>query len=251
MGWWITDLPPRDLVRKFRTRVIPNLRYLPRSRVRVCRACGRATLIMAFGQDEEFHLCLRCRANLRYELLAEYLRGAFPNIASLDVLELDFSSPLRPLLANARSYTRSFYRDGIAPGTIREDGAVCQDITRLTYPDRSLDLIVSSDVLEHVPDAAAAFRESARVLRPGGAHVFTVPPRPATLQRATIENGRIVHLVEPPEYHYDPLDAAGVLAFWEYGPDLPVRFATEGLELRTVLGPEGSSGRLVWRARKL
>lgn len=250
MGWWVSELSARDVVRKIRERVIPNLRYLPKSRVRTCGACQATTLIMAFGQDEEFHLCIRCRANLRYELMARHLRQAFSGIDSLDVLELDPHSPLRGYLGRARTYTRSFYRDDIAPGTIREGGEVCQDITRLTYPDASLDLIVSSDVLEHVPDISAAFRESARVLRPGGAHVFTVPPCETTIQRAVIENGQVVHLAEP-EYHLDPLDASGVLAFWSLGPDLPKRFATAGLSVRVALGPQGSSHRIVWEARRL
>ena len=250
MGWWVSELSARDVLRKVRERVIPNLRYLPKSRVRVCGVCQSRTLIMAFGEDEEFHLCIRCRANLRYEMLARYLRRAFPHVTSLDVLELDFHSPLRGYLGKARTYTRSFYRDEIAPGTVREGGEVCQDITRLTYPDRSLDLIISSDVLEHVPDAPAAFRESARVLRPGGAHVFTVPPANETIKRAMIENGHIVHLA-PPEYQLDPLDAAGVLAFWNFGADLPDRFATEGLTFRVALGPEGVSQRVVWEARRL
>jgi SAM-dependent methyltransferase len=204
---------------------------------------------MAFGEAEEFHLCVRCRANLRYELLARSLRQSFPDISALDVLELDYGSPLRGFLGKARTYTRSFFRDNVARGAVRDDGAICQDITRLTYADASLDLIVSSDVLEHVPDAAAAFRESARVLRPGGAHVFTVPPRAATRQRATIENGRVVHEA-PPEYHSDPLDPSGVLAFWDFGPDLAEKFPGTGLDFRVTLGPEGADRRIVWEARR-
>lgn len=240
---------PAYVLKKLRTRVLRNVRYLPGSRVRICRACRHATLVLAIGEDEEFHICVRCRANLRYELLATHLRRTY-DLRTLDVLELDPSSPLRLLLGRARRYTRSFFRPDVAPGSMRADGVVCQDITRLTFPDESLDLIVSSDVLEHVPDAMAAFRESARVLRPGGAHVFTVPPRAQTRRRAALEQGRVVHLVNPPEYHLDPLDPAGVLAYWDYGPDLAEAMRVPGLEILPVLGPEGRSGRVVWAARK-
>ena len=250
MSWWVTELSAQELGRKIVSRVVPNLRYLPRSRVRVCDACQALTLILALGDDREFHLCVRCRANQRYELLARYLRRAFPNIGQLEVLELDDRSPLRLYLSSARTYIRSYYRDNIPVGTSRGDGVVCQDITRLTYADSSLDLIVSSDVLEHVPDVSAAFRETARVLRPGGAHVFTVPPRPATVQRAKLDSGRIVHL-EPPDYHRDPLNPAGVLAFWDFGPDLAERFSSKGLEVRAVLAPSGPADRVVWEARRV
>jgi SAM-dependent methyltransferase len=168
MSWWVAELSPRDVVRKIRNRAIPNLHHLSRSRVRTCWACQRLTVVLAFGAGEELHLCVRCRANLRFEMLARHIRALFSDLSRLDVLELDYGSPLRRILEGARTYTRSFYRDHIAPGTVRADGAVCQDITRLTFRDASLDLIVSSDVLEHVPDLETAFRESARVLRPGG-----------------------------------------------------------------------------------
>jgi SAM-dependent methyltransferase len=163
---------------------------------------------------------------------------------------LDFRSPLRHILAHARTYVRSYYATDVQPGTVREDGVVCQDITRLAYPDESLDLIVSSDVLEHVVDASAAFRESARVLRPGGAHIFTVPNRSATVRRAMMEGGKVVHLIEPPEYHLDPLSPAGTLAFWDFGPDLPDVLPTPGLTFQIVAGPEGADKRIVWEARK-
>ena len=250
MTWWLSQLSAGEIVRKIRTRIIPNLRHLPRSRIRACRACAQNSLILAYGRAEEFQVCIRCRANLRYELLAMYLRRNYQDLSTVDVLELDPASPLRPLLAGARNYMRSFYREAIEPGVVRPDGAVCQDIMNLKLPSESLDLIVSSDVLEHVPDPAAAFRESVRVLRPGGAHIFTVPPRQRTLQRARLDNGEIQHLVQPPEYHFDPLDPRGVLAFWDFGSDLPVRFGNENLRFSVVAGPEGVSGSFVWEARK-
>lgn len=45
----------------------------------------------------------------------------------------------------------------------------------LSFPDRTFDLIYASSVLEYVEDPAAVFRECARVLRPGGRMLCTVP----------------------------------------------------------------------------
>ena len=46
------------------------------------------------------------------------------------------------------------------------------DLTKLPFPDASIDLIISRSVFEHLQDPQAAYCEFARVLRPGGAMVF-------------------------------------------------------------------------------
>lgn len=52
------------------------------------------------------------------------------------------------------------------------------DVTRLPVDDGSAHLVVCAEVLEHVDDDAAAARELARVLQPGGLLVVTVPAGP-------------------------------------------------------------------------
>lgn len=49
------------------------------------------------------------------------------------------------------------------------------DIAALPYADRSFDVVVCSEVLEHLPDGKAAIAELVRVLKPGGDLVVTVP----------------------------------------------------------------------------
>jgi SAM-dependent methyltransferase len=49
------------------------------------------------------------------------------------------------------------------------------DAHHLPFPDSSFDRIIASEVLEHLPDDAAAVRELARVLRPGGTIAVTIP----------------------------------------------------------------------------
>jgi SAM-dependent methyltransferase len=52
---------------------------------------------------------------------------------------------------------------------------VCADVLALPFRDSVFDAIKITEVLEHVPDTAAALSECCRVLRPGGRLVATVP----------------------------------------------------------------------------
>jgi SAM-dependent methyltransferase len=54
-------------------------------------------------------------------------------------------------------------------------GVMRGDATRLPFDDGSFDAVITSEVLEHVPDDTAALAEMLRVLRPGGAFAATVP----------------------------------------------------------------------------
>lgn len=218
-------------------------------KLRRCQCCQRFTLFVEpSNASSDFRACLFCSANGLYELLANEIRDRFGSrLVELDVLELDPHSPLMGMLSKAHRYVRSFY-DEECPDRQR-NGAVCEDITALSFEERSFDLIVSSEVLEHVPRLERAFSETARVLRPGGAHIFTVPPRKNTKKRAEIVDGKVVHL-EPPDYHLDPLNPKGILAFWDIGPDLAGVIPSPGLNVRIARGPVGDLGRVVWIAER-
>jgi SAM-dependent methyltransferase len=55
--------------------------------------------------------------------------------------------------------------------------AVQGDALALPFADGSLDRVIASEVLEHIPDDRGAMAELARVLRPGGRMAVTVPAR--------------------------------------------------------------------------
>ena len=53
--------------------------------------------------------------------------------------------------------------------------ALSADATNLPFPDGSFDAVIVAEILEHIPDDAAAMAEIARVVRPGGSVAVTVP----------------------------------------------------------------------------
>jgi len=91
-----------------------------------------------------------------------------------------------------------------------------------TFEAEAFDLVITCDVFEHLPDAAPAVREIIRTLKPGGAHIFTVPwfRSKKTLIRAVCKDGLVRHL-EKPDYHGNPIDESGSLVFTEWGMEFP------------------------------
>ncbi|MEQ8964187.1 MAG: methyltransferase domain-containing protein [Azospirillaceae bacterium] len=100
------------------------------------------------------------------------------------------------------------------------------DLTDLPLPDGAFDRVITSHVLEHVPDDRAAMRELARVLAPGGEAIVMVPydpKRPATYEDPSMDTParRLTAFGHP--YH------------WRiYGADLLDRLAEAGLPGRAI-----------------
>ena len=99
----------------------------------------------------------------------------------------------------------------------------CENLESLTFADDSIDLHISQDVLEHIFHPSKAFREIARTLKPGGAHIFTVPivnkQKPSKLRVRISNDGKITH-IESPEYHSNPINDKGSLVTVNWGFDI-------------------------------
>jgi SAM-dependent methyltransferase len=140
-----------------------------------------------------------------------------------------------PLFAYFKTYysdvTGSEYLgEGVPLGSHNTEGLRNEDATQLTFADESFEVFLSFEVLEHIPDYKKALFETHRVLRPGGRFYFTAPFAPGrqnTVVRARIENGKIVHMLEP-EYHGDPIRSEGILCFQHFGWDIVDSLAEAG-----------------------
>src|SRR3989344_1895867 len=100
-------------------------------------------------------------------------------------------------------------------------GVLNEDLQKLSFKNETFDLIITSEVLEHVAHLSRALNEIRRVLKPSGYHVFTIPidySLPKTQTRAVLlKNGRIKHIL-PPAIHGDDI-SSGSLAFRDFGLD--------------------------------
>src|SRR5262249_2320809 len=144
-----------------------------------------------------------------------------PEIRALRVAEINRIDGVHDALLGLPHFTASDYQPGATPGAV-VDGIRSEDLTRLTYPDESFDLVLSSETPEHVPALHAALREIRRVLVPGGRHVFTVPLLPQTertFPRALVGPDGVVEDRAPRIAH--PGGDWGYPVFTEFGADLP------------------------------
>ncbi len=131
----------------------------------------------------------------------------------------------RVLAGRHRNVTGSeFINPGIKGGTTDRAGIRHEDFTRLSFQGDSVDCVLSFDVFEHVPEYVQAFRESYRVLKPGGSLFFSVPFERTAMQtivRAVNHpDGSVEHIL-PPEYHGDPVNpGGGCLCYQIFGWDI-------------------------------
>jgi SAM-dependent methyltransferase len=108
----------------------------------------------------------------------------------------------------------------VPKGAIDPRGIRNEDATSLTFEDASIDIILSFDVFEHIPNFKAAFSECFRVLSKNGRMLFSVPfaeNSEENITRAVVQDdGSIQHLL-PAEYHGDPVGTGGILCYHNYG----------------------------------
>jgi len=215
-----------------------------------CPVCGRVTAARGFGDNlRETGRCRSCGATNRNRQVAYVATraiaertgrkvdslAAVAGLSDLVVYNTEAQGSLHDQLHTMPGYRCSEYLGpGHEPGEV-VGGTIHQDLMALSYDDASIDLILSSDVFEHVPDPYRAHAEVLRVLRPGGHHVFTVPfHQHAHLDdvRARIGDDGEVELLADAIYHDDPVRPEGVLVFTIFGLQMLVRLAELGFDTR-------------------
>lgn len=212
--------------------------------------CGAwATFADMSTPIRETYQCGQCRASMRERVMAEAILAVFgrathtslstlvddPRFAGLHIFEPGIAGAYRRLFRPLPHYANSFYWEDADPGEMR-DGVRNEDLMNLTFESDSLDLVLSSDIFEHVRRPWQGFEEIWRVLRPGGFHIFTVPSLvpmpPKTLYRVDTTTDFDIHLKDP-HYHGDGAGGRS-LVYTEFGTDLFDRLADIGFDVWSV-----------------
>lgn len=215
-----------------------------------CAVCGcRARFLHTRSSIRESYSCPECRASLRYreqaqviiDLLAKDNSRSIAELVNEDtfrqltIYEPGISGPFRRYFSSLPNYRNSFYWSDIPPGEYR-DGVQCQDIMNLTFEDSTFDLVITSDIFEHVRKPLAGFAELRRVLKANGVHVFSIPvfhPMPPNTHSRVDTSGPTDVFLDPPRYHGDGAGGKS-LVYNDFGEDLVVKLSEIGLKTHVV-----------------
>ena len=230
-----------------------------------CPVCGRVTFARSFDENlRETGLCMGCGATNRNRQIALVLTGAINDLSGrsfrsirdarkangVRIYNTEAQGPVDAQLAGHPGYVASEYLGpDFRPGESVE-GVRHENIEELSFEDGSLDIVMSSDVFEHIADPYKAHSEVRRVLSDGGRHIFTVPFHQEGFRddrRAEERDGSTVYHKEP-IYHQDPIREDGILVYNIFALEMLLRLREHGFLPRMyrihspvhgILGPNG------------
>lgn len=171
-------------------------------------------------------VCTKCSLNNRQRSTFSYVKNLIDSKPDVTVYLYEQVTPLFNRMVSNMPHVKIIGSEYLGydkkPGEVI-NGIRHEDAMQLSFADKSIDIIVSNEVYEHVPDVDLCFKEAARVLKDDGKLIFTIPfyyYYQETTKRADLINGKLVILKEE-EYHGNPVDAEkGSLVFYDYGWDV-------------------------------
>ena len=204
-----------------------------------CPCCDLDTVFVSKHQWLRDHFqCTNCWCIPRERAFMVTIEKYYPNWRELSIHE---SSPINKgasmkLKNGCPNYTISQYFPNDSFGNM-VNGFRNEDLEAQTFAEETFDLVITQDVMGHIYDPAKAFKEIARTLKKGGAHIFTVPIinrfQPSEVWATKGPDGEPVFLKEP-EWHGNPVDAKGSPVTMHWGFDI-VDFIKEHSKLNTSI----------------
>lgn len=190
-----------------------------------CPCCDRDVSFISRSDWLRDHFkCSNCNSIPRERALMLTIEKKFPNWRNLQIHE---SSPgARGHSIKLKKWGKFYLESHFFPDEPLGkfiNGFRNEDLENQTFPDEVFDIVVTSDVMEHIYEPEKAFREIHRTLKPGGAHIFSVPliNRFKKTQRWARKgaDGEPEFLYQP-EWHGNPLSDKGSPVTMHWGYDI-------------------------------
>lgn len=220
-----------------------------------CNICGNKTQFFYTEPTlyRESLVCSVCLTTSRYRSIARGILNAIQERTGLEAASLaelppaaenvsfkiydtqppfywdESAYPIPDLLSSCEWIERetSVYRPNQPLGFALGPNFTNQNLEQLTFPDNTFDVVITSDVMEHVRLDDRAHREIRRVLKPGGLYLFTVPH--FRHERKTIVRVQVIDPADPSqdqfllekEFHGDAnSEDHRALSYRAYGTEL-------------------------------
>jgi len=191
-----------------------------------CYTCNQQVV---FSSDDEWlrdnYKCSACHSIPRERALMYCVEKFYPQWKDCFIHETspsDRGASVR-MKKECKNYHESHFFSEFPLGKIHPSGYRNEDLENQTFDSELFDIVISQDVMEHIFQPEKAFSEIARTLKPGGAHIFTVPivnkERPSSRRAVISECGDIKYLEEA-QYHGNPIDNQGSLVTVDWGYDI-------------------------------
>ena len=190
-----------------------------------CVCCEKEVIFEANNSWlRDHYYCMNCYCKPRERALMNAIETHYPDWKNSAMHE---SSPIKrgasvKIKKYSKNYTATQYYPTKEFGSMI-DGFRNEDLENQTFPDGTFDLVITSDVMEHIYNPEKAFKEIARTLKKGGAHIFTVPiinKHKKTEIWATLRADGEPNFLGEPEYHGNPVDAKGSPVTMHWGFDM-------------------------------
>lgn len=190
-------------------------RWHERRAVAWCNVCHWQGSAFQGIEHVESLACPQCGAIARDRFLLWCFTARTPSPRGLRVLETSprLGPEYRELMRQLFDYQASDYDNSAHRADLQ------LDLQAIDLPDRSLDIVLTPHVLEHVPQPECAAAELFRVLRPGGRVYLQVPLLEGTTR-----------VPAEPEYHDDR-----TLVYWRFGWDVADLFRAAGFRVAALV----------------
>lgn len=213
-----------------------------------CPVCGQLTTGSYNDNLRDSGNCIHCGASNRFRQITLVINGLLSTLSNsaqincmncslstmkhFSVYNTQCSGTLHTILKRLPGYICSefFGQDlgDIVNGTRNED------LQRLSFPENSFDIVISSEVFEHIPSPYIAHSEVLRVLRRGGCHIFSVPFIPQNIRDthvASLDLEGHLRWASEPILHLDPIRKDGVPVFNIFGIESMAKLCQIGFEV--------------------
>jgi predicted SAM-dependent methyltransferase len=223
-----------------------------------CPICENFTIFSNFTDNlRESGQCLICKSSNRQRQIAVTLLKVIHEtkgikfssihkfalklptasfLSDLKIYNAETTGSTHNLLAKYQDnyYASEYLGDDYQSGEI-VNGILNQNLLKTSFETSSLDIVISSDVFEHIPDPYKGFAEIHRILKPGGRHIFTVPfygDRYRDEIRTVIESDGSVNHLLPPSYHDDPIRPEGILVYVIFSMEMLMKLNDMGYQVK-------------------